>query len=69
MDDAYEKQLPEQVKDLNAVIEKVKTLDFVDTSNIFLLGSSMGGATVADEYANITRPYGRWLDCSVKIKG
>ena len=29
----------------------------------------MGGATVADEYANITRPYGRWLDCSVKIKG
>ena len=29
----------------------------------------MGGANIADEYANITRPYGRWLDCSVKIKG
>ena len=29
----------------------------------------MGGANIADEYANITKPYGRWLDCSVKIKG
>lgn len=47
VDDAYEKQVLEQVKDLNAVIEKVKTFDFVDTDNIFLLGSSMGGATVA----------------------
>lgn len=47
MDDAYEKQVLEQVKDLNAVIEKVKTLDFVDTDNTFLLGSFMGGATVA----------------------
>ena len=47
VDDAYEKQVLEQVKDLNAVIEKVKTLDFVDKNNIFLLGSSMGGATVA----------------------
>ena len=47
VDDAYEKQVLEQVKDLNAVIEKVKTFDFVDTNNIFLLGSSMGGATVA----------------------
>lgn len=47
VDDAYEKQVLEQVKDLNAVIEKVKTLDFVDTDNMFLLGSSMGGATVA----------------------
>ena len=37
----------EQVKDLNAVIEHIKTLDFVDTNNIFLVGSSMGGATVA----------------------
>lgn len=37
----------EQAKDLNAVIEKVKTFEFVDTDNIFLLGSSMGGATVA----------------------
>ena len=47
VDDAYEKQVLEQVKDLNAVIEKVKTFEFVDTDNIFLLGSSMGGATVA----------------------
>ena len=47
VDDAYEKQVLEQVKDLNAVIEKVKTFDFVDTNNLFLLGSSMGGATVA----------------------
>ena len=47
VDDAYEKQVLEQVKDLNAVIEKVKTFDFVDTNNIFLLGSSMGEATVA----------------------
>ena len=47
VDDAYEKQVLEQVKDLNAVIEKVKSFDFVDTDNIFLLGSSMGGATVA----------------------
>lgn len=47
VDDAYEKQVLEQVKDLNAVIEKVKTFDFVDTDNIFLLGSSMGEATVA----------------------
>lgn len=29
----------------------------------------MGGANIADEYANITRPFGRWLDCSVMIKG
>ncbi len=47
VDDAYEKQVLEQVKDLNAVIEKVKTFDFVDTDNIFLLGSSMSEATVA----------------------
>ena len=36
-----------QVEDLNAVIDYVKTLDFVDTDNLYLLGSSMGGATVA----------------------
>ena len=47
VDDAYEKQVLEQVKDLNAVITKVKTFSFVDTDNLFLLGSSMGGATVA----------------------
>lgn len=47
VDDAYEKQVLEQVKDLNAVIEKCKTFDFVDTNNMFLIGSSMGGATAA----------------------
>lgn len=47
VDDAYEKQVLERVKDLNAVIKKVKTFDFVDTDNIFLLGSSMSEATVA----------------------
>lgn len=47
VDDAYEQQVLRQVNDLNAVIEKVKTLDFVDTDNLFLLGSSMGGTTVA----------------------
>ena len=29
--------------DLNAVIDYVKTLDFVDTDNLFLLGTSQGG--------------------------
>lgn len=43
----YEEQVLNQVKDLNAVIDYVKTLDFVDIENIYLLGSSMGGATVA----------------------
>ena len=47
VDDAYEQQVLRQVEDLNAVIETVKTLDFVDADNLFLLGSSMGGATVA----------------------
>ncbi len=47
VDDAYEKQVLEQVKDLNAVIEKCKTFDFVDVNNIYLLRSSMGGATAA----------------------
>ncbi len=45
--DAYVNKVLLQVEDLNAVIEKVKTLDFVDENNIYLLGSSMGGATVA----------------------
>ncbi len=44
---AYEEKVRLQVEDLDAVVEKVKTLDFVDTDNLFLLGSSMGGATVA----------------------
>ena len=46
-DDRYEKQVLEQVKDLNAVIEYVKNAEFADKNNIYLLGSSMGGATVA----------------------
>ena len=47
VDDRYERQVLEQIKDLNAVIETVKTLDFVDQNQLYLLGSSMGGATVA----------------------
>lgn len=47
VDDRYEKQVLEQVKDLNAVIEAVKGFAFADENNLFLLGSSMGGATVA----------------------
>ena len=47
VDDRYEKQVLEQVKDLNAVIETVKNFAFVDPEQLFLLGSSMGGATVA----------------------
>lgn len=45
--DAYVNKVMLQVEDLNAVIEKVKTFDFVDKENIYLLGSSMGGVTVA----------------------
>lgn len=47
VDNAYETKVLEQVAELNAIIEKIKTLDYVDADNIFLLGSSMGGATVA----------------------
>lgn len=32
-----------EVADLNAVVDMIKTLDFVDTDNIFLLGRSQGG--------------------------
>ena len=45
--DAYVNKVLLQVEDLNAVIEKVKTFDFADKDNIYLLGSSMGGVTVA----------------------
>ena len=45
--DAYIKKVFLQVEDLNAVIEKIKSEDFVDKDNIYLLGSSMGGVTVA----------------------
>lgn len=44
---AYMKKVLLQVEDLNAVIEKIKSEDFVDKDNIYLLGSSMGGVTVA----------------------
>ena len=44
---AYIKKVLLQVEDLNAVIEKIKSEDFVDKDNIYLLGSSMGGVTVA----------------------
>ena len=39
---AYMKKVLLQVEDLNAVIEKIKSEDFVDKDNIYLLGSSMG---------------------------
>lgn len=45
--DAYVNKVLLQVEDLNAVIKKVKTFDFADKDNIYLLGSSMGGVTVA----------------------
>lgn len=44
---AYMKKVLLQAEDLNAVIEKIKSEDFVDKDNIYLLGSSMGGVTVA----------------------
>ena len=47
VDDSYEKKVLQQVEDLNAVIEAVKGWDFVDTFRLYLVGSSMGGATVA----------------------
>ena len=47
VDDAYERQVLKQARDLNAVIAAVKTFDFVDGNALFLLGSSMGGATAA----------------------
>lgn len=36
-----------EVADLNAIIDYVKTLDFVDTDNIFLSGNSFGGVVTA----------------------
>lgn len=47
VDNAYPEKVLEQVDELNAVIENVKTFSFVDLDRIYLLGSSMGGATVA----------------------
>ena len=47
VDDSYEKKVLLQVEDLNAVIQAAKGWDFVDTNRLYLVGSSMGGATVA----------------------
>lgn len=47
VDDAYERQVLRQVQDLNAVISRISSLDFVDAGKMYLLGSSMGGATAA----------------------
>ena len=47
VDDSYEKKVLQQVEDLNAVIDAAKGWDFVDTNRLYLVGSSMGGATVA----------------------
>ena len=47
VDDSYEKKVLRQVEDLNAVIEAAKGWAFMDTSRLYLAGSSMGGATVA----------------------
>lgn len=47
VDDSYEQKVLQQVEDLNAVIEAVKGFSFVDKEEMYLLGSSMGGATVA----------------------
>ena len=46
-DNSYEQKVLQQVEDLNAVIEAVKEFSFVDEKQMYLLGSSMGGATVA----------------------
>ena len=36
-----------EMEDLEVIIEKVKTWDFIDTNNIILMGSSQGGAISA----------------------
>lgn len=36
-----------EIEDLKAIIEYVKTLDYVDTDNIYLAGMSMGGAVTS----------------------
>lgn len=57
--EAYAKMALLQVNDLNAVIEKVKSFDFIDADNVYLLGSSMGSATAAACAAN----------CKGRVKG
>ena len=49
---AYENQVLEQVKDLDAVVNKVKTFGHIDVNNIYIIGSSMGGATTAASSVN-----------------
>lgn len=44
-----------EIEDLRAVVNTIKTLDYVDTSRIYLLGSSQGGlvsALLAEEIAD-----------------
>ena len=43
----YEAQVLKQTEDLNAVIDSIRALEFTDSERLYLLGSSMGGATVA----------------------
>ena len=49
---AYENQVLEQAKELDAVINKVKTFEHIDVNNIYVIGSSMGGATIAVSSVN-----------------
>ena len=44
---SYEQFVLEESKDLSAVISQVKNFDFVDSDNLFLIGSSMGGCVSA----------------------
>lgn len=45
VDDAYEKQVIQQAYYLDNVIEQVKDFEYVDKNNLYVIGSSMGGAT------------------------
>lgn len=51
-ENAYENQVLEQAKDLDAVVNKVKTFEQIDVNNIYIIGSSMGGATTAVSSVN-----------------
>ena len=59
---------PEELEEHLKLLEEAKDRDHRKIAVIDGKVGYMGGANIADEYANITRPYGRWLDCSVKIK-
>lgn len=64
---AYMKKVLLQVEDLNAVIEKIKSEDFVAKDNIYLLGSSMGGVTVAT--CAVTHTDRRYKGYNVAVSG